>query len=624
MVSIRHGSPRRARPYRLGLVCAALALLAGRPAPAQFLYVNNNAAANSISAYTVNLGTGALTAVAGSPFATGGAGGFTADIDSIATCQDLVFASNGNGNSVSVFRLSGVTGALTPLLGSPFPTGACPTGVACTADGTLLFVGDFCANTISIFDVDPLTGTVAPNASSPYVLPPGWLNPFALEVDDAGAHLFVTQDFSGNVAVFDIDGGGALSPVPGAPFLAGGSEHGAVLSPNGAFYYVANLNTSISGYTVGGGGALTAIPGSPFLFSASNVGMTDDGKFLLAASYATNRLGVFSVNPVSGVPTAVAGSPFATDTVAPAGIASAFGYVFVANGFFNTAANSVSAYRINTITGALTGVPGSPFARGVASAATGIAFTLGAVCGNGTVEAGEECDDGNTVAGDCCSATCAFEDAGSSCADGTVCNGDEICDGAGICQLGTPLMCDDGNPCTPDVCDDVGGCLHDTAPHAGCVTAPKSVLLMKQNGGSRDKLVWKWIKGGAVTLAQFANPTASSSYALCLYSGGTFLAGADLLAGGKWAAASSAYQYTDPSGTPDGVLKALLKSGIAGKTKVLVKGKGNNLPDPALGSLVYPVTAQLVNTSTGFCVGASYGAGNVVKTSGTLFKAKTP
>ncbi len=35
--------------------------------------------------------------------------------------------------------------------------------------------------------------------------------------------------------------------------------------------------------------------------------------------------------------------------------------------------------------------------------------TGGAVCGNGTIETGEQCDDGNTVAGDGCSATCQTE-----------------------------------------------------------------------------------------------------------------------------------------------------------------------------------------------------------------------
>jgi cysteine-rich repeat protein len=602
---------------------AALALLLAVEAQAQFVYVNNNAAMNSVSGFAVNLGTGALTPVPGSPFATGGAGGFIADIDSIAVCRDLLFASNGSGNSVTVFRLDGATGALTAL-GAPYAAGMCPTGLACTPDAEHLYIADFCANTITIFDVDATTGAMVANAGSPYLLPLGSLNPFDLEIDPAGARLFVTQDFSGNVGVYDIGGGGGLTPVAGSPFAAVTAEHGGVLSPDGAFYYVANLATSISGYAVGGGGALTPMPGSPFPFAASDLGMTDDGAFLLGANYATNRLGVYAVNPVSGVPTPVAGSPFATDTVAPGGVASAFGYAFVANGFFNAAANSVSVYRINAMTGAATPVAGSPFARGVASAAAGIVFTLGAVCGNGDVEIGEDCDDGGTANGDCCSASCAFEADGSSCADATVCNGDETCDGAGTCLAGAAPTCDDGDPCTQDSCDDVGGCQSDDAPHTGCLAAAKSILLMKQVGGAKDKLVWKWIKGAAITPANLGSPPTSDGYAFCLYAGGALLAGGDLAAGSNWTATATGYKYSDPSGASDGITKSLLKRGGAGKSKVLVKGKGNNLPDPALGSLPLPVTAQLVNTTSGFCVGASFAAPNVITGGASAFKARVP
>jgi cysteine-rich repeat protein len=624
MTSIRHRSRAGALFHRLALAGAALSLLVAGHAQAQFLYVNNNAAANSVSAYAVNLGSGVLSAVAGSPFATGGSGGFTADIDSIAVCHGLLFASNGSDNTVSVFQVNGASGALTGAVGSPHATGSCPTGLACTPDGQRLFVGDFCANTISIFDVDPLTGAMTPNANSPYAMPLSSLNPFDLEIDPAGTRLFVSQDFSGNVGVYDIGGGGGLTPVAGGPFAAVTAEHGAVLSPDGAFYYVANLATSISGYTVGGAGALAPIAGSPFLYAASDLAMTSDGDFLLAANYATNRLGVFAVNSLTGAPTPVAGSPFATDTASPGGVASAFGYVFVANGFFNASANSVSVYRINSLTGALTSVAGSPFPRGVASAATGIAFTLGAVCGNGTVEAGEDCDDGNTDNGDCCSATCVFEPNGSSCADATVCDGAETCDGAGVCQTGTPLACDDGDACTQDSCDDVLGCVNDDTPHTGCLAAAKSVLVMKQKGGAKDTLLWKWVKGAAVSPAQIADPTATGDYALCVYANGALVAGAGLPAGGKWTVAKIGYQYADPSGSPNGMVKALLKSGAAGKAKVLVKGKGNNLPDPALGSLAYPVTVQMVHTGTGFCVAASYASGNVVSSGSGIFKAKTP
>jgi YVTN family beta-propeller protein/cysteine-rich repeat protein len=60
------------------------------------------------------------------------------------------------------------------------------------------------------------------------------------------------------------------------------------------------------------------------------------------------------------------------------------------------------------------------------------------VCGDGIVDAaaGETCDDGNTVAGDCCSPTCQIDPDGTSCSDGNVCNGDEICHG-GRCETPT-------------------------------------------------------------------------------------------------------------------------------------------------------------------------------------------
>jgi cysteine-rich repeat protein len=63
------------------------------------------------------------------------------------------------------------------------------------------------------------------------------------------------------------------------------------------------------------------------------------------------------------------------------------------------------------------------------------------LCGNGGVEASEQCDDGNTSPGDCCSATCQFEAASSACtADSDVCT-DDVCDGAGTCTH--PGICSD-------------------------------------------------------------------------------------------------------------------------------------------------------------------------------------
>ncbi|HYC53934.1 MAG TPA: hypothetical protein VEL28_03250, partial [Candidatus Binatia bacterium] len=136
-------------------------------------------------------------------------------------------------------------------------------------------------------------------------------------------------------------------------------------------------------------------------------------------------------------------------------------------------------------------------------------------CGNGTVEPGEGCDDGNDVDGDCCSAECATEASGAPCAsdgnsctndrcngsgacthpansapcdDGLFCNGtdqcasrscslhagdpctagvecNDQCNAAGNCFVGAGTACtDDGSDCTTDACDGAGICAHQALP----------------------------------------------------------------------------------------------------------------------------------------------------------------
>jgi cysteine-rich repeat protein len=88
-----------------------------------------------------------------------------------------------------------------------------------------------------------------------------------------------------------------------------------------------------------------------------------------------------------------------------------------------------------------------------------------AVCGNGFVESGEDCDDGGTAGGDCCSATCGFESFGSACDDGDACTEIDACDGNGGCDPGAPLACDDGAFCNgQETCDSGSGCLAGTPP----------------------------------------------------------------------------------------------------------------------------------------------------------------
>jgi cysteine-rich repeat protein len=91
---------------------------------------------------------------------------------------------------------------------------------------------------------------------------------------------------------------------------------------------------------------------------------------------------------------------------------------------------------------------------------------VSALCGNGVLDAGEECDDHNTANGDCCSALCHFEATGSTCNDGNACTTGDSCS-AGTCSGGTAVVCNDSNACTADTCSPATGCVYDPAPLNG-------------------------------------------------------------------------------------------------------------------------------------------------------------
>jgi len=89
-------------------------------------------------------------------------------------------------------------------------------------------------------------------------------------------------------------------------------------------------------------------------------------------------------------------------------------------------------------------------------------------CGNGIVTAGEQCDDGNSVDGDCCSANCQVAQAdGTTCDDGTFCNGADTCRSGTCTHSGNP--CGSGGAQCSLLCDEETGACAAPAPCASLI-----------------------------------------------------------------------------------------------------------------------------------------------------------
>ena len=86
--------------------------------------------------------------VLGSPFATGA----NPQTVTFSPSGGLVASANTSGGNLSVFSVSSA-GVLTPVTGSPFTTGVNPFGVAFNPNGTLLANTNEGENTISVFSV---------------------------------------------------------------------------------------------------------------------------------------------------------------------------------------------------------------------------------------------------------------------------------------------------------------------------------------------------------------------------------------------------------------------------------------------------------------------------------------
>jgi uncharacterized repeat protein (TIGR01451 family) len=268
---------------------------------ANFVFVNNQAAAgNSINGYSV-AADGTLTALAGSPVATGGLGAAAAcpsvNRMALSAGNNLLFVSNGGDQTISAFQIDPASGALTAAAGSPFASGlildACGgISLSATPDGRFLMASS--NGQIITFSIGA-GGTLSPLFTTANPAAPN----AGMRISANGLFLAVSNGAS--VSVFNVNPDGSLTAAAGSPFAEAGtgSLAGLDFSSSSGLLFGAEASPSSAladAWTIGPGGALSAVAGSPFSAAAINsnaVLLSPNDAFLFASN--SGSVSAFSV-----------------------------------------------------------------------------------------------------------------------------------------------------------------------------------------------------------------------------------------------------------------------------------------------------------------------------------------
>jgi 6-phosphogluconolactonase len=340
--------------------------------------------------------------------------------------QQFAYAAGQGTNEVFEFQVHG-NGTMSPLATPNFPVGSNPSAVALHTSGDFLYIADFSGNDVTLLDINasngnlsvPVSNSVVTTVNPPnifsagggpvslqmsptapflfvanqtsdsvtsYAVDPGTgslglignfsiapvSHPTSLAVSPKGDFLFVANGTEGTVAVFSIDGHGVLAQA-GTPVSlgVGATPNTVAVEHSGRFVYVSDsAHNVLLGFSIQSGGALAPIAGSPFATGAAplGIGIDPEGAFLFVANSGSNTVSAYLIDSTSGALGQVSGSPFPTGGAGPSAVAvdTTTSFVYVTD----QASHDIAAFSIAS-NGTLKTITGSPF--GVATSSSTIA-----------------------------------------------------------------------------------------------------------------------------------------------------------------------------------------------------------------------------------------------------------
>jgi 6-phosphogluconolactonase (cycloisomerase 2 family)/uncharacterized protein YjdB len=320
-------------------------------ATGKYLYVtNSDPTDNSISGLSIGVGGVLGAAVPGSPFPAG----VTPFGIAIDPSNSTVAVANLSSNSISMYTLNAATGALTPAtlpqVESPLFPIFINFGVGTTSPTVnpgAVFAANSVSGDISAFTSASSTGVFSAAANSPFAGIPG--NSFAT-ADQRGSIFFTGSATGTQVAAFSVNQStGALTGLTGSPLTVTGTDLGSAvyIAPTDSFAYTLDVTTgslvenALNGTTISGPGTSTMA-----FTGANNIAADPQGDIIYALGLnATNGIQPFVISPVDGSLTQSTQSP-ALPGNWTSGSVDASGQFFVA---VDSAAKTLKSFSITPV-----------------------------------------------------------------------------------------------------------------------------------------------------------------------------------------------------------------------------------------------------------------------------------
>jgi hypothetical protein len=218
----------------------------------RFLYEWGSGDSN-LNGYTINNSTGALSAIAS---------GFPISLSNVTAAAvdswgQYLYLTAGSG--IYAYSIASGTGALTALAGSPFTSSGGSSFIGFTIDpsGKYLYAA-VTGSKIAGFSIDRLAGGLTEISGSPYTASVGG----SMTVDPTSRFLYAADSTTTNLNGYAINvSSGALTPLSGSPFAVGGDGASAItVEPTGRYLYASSGTAKIEGFSITSNtGVLTAM-----------------------------------------------------------------------------------------------------------------------------------------------------------------------------------------------------------------------------------------------------------------------------------------------------------------------------------------------------------------------------